>query len=184
MAASIWIGVEHLSVEALLQAAAHPAPVFCGHLDACEAARQAVAVASRATDWPGGNPEWHDARIGATIGQGLVLDLLRQRGPIEEIVLVLPTRAWGSGSEVERHPVSAVWSDISEVLDGLLAVTRGAAAVLEANRGAGMTVLAPKNHPQQHAVQAGLSAFVEQFVAVESQKWIPRGLSLRLDRHP
>lgn len=184
IATKFWIGVEHLSVDALLQAAAHPAPIFCGHLGACEAARQAVAIASRSPDWPGGNTEWHDARTSTTIGRGLVLDLLRQRGPIEEIILVLPTWEWGSGREGERHPVSAEWSDIREVLDGLLAVARGAAAVLEASRGAGMTVLAPQNHPQPHAVQAGLSAFVEQFVAVESQKWIARGLFLRLDRHP
>ena len=43
-------------------------------------------------------PELHDADAGTTIGAGLLSDLLRQRRPVEEVVVVLPP--W----DARHHP--------------------------------------------------------------------------------
>lgn len=180
-ASSIWVGVEHLPIEALRQAARHPRPVFCGRLAACDARRDAVEVVRRAVNWPGGEPEWHEAEIGTTIGQGAVLDLLRQRWPVEEVILVQPQWQADLGSDSGLGTTAEESAYAREVLDGLLVVTRGAAASLDTDVGSGMRVLVPKQSACDTPLVAGLSALVDQFIVIEAENWAARGMSLRCE---
>ena len=67
----------------LQEVALHPRPILCGHL------ADAVAMRSDLSD-SAEHVEWHDLALASPIGKGYLLDLLRQRGPIEHIVLALP----------------------------------------------------------------------------------------------
>ena len=87
--------------------------------------------------------EWHDLVLASPIGQGYVLDLLRQRGPVEHIVLALPAISCGSpaaGDDTSRL-LNDVLSETRHAVEGLIAVMRGAEATLDASIGAGLTLL-------------------------------------------
>jgi len=89
-AKSIWLGVESLPIELMGLVLSHPSPIFCGCLSAC---REHLAVAETLLEQAGRDPrelDWHEVAIGTTIGQGYLADLLRQCGPIEQIVWVWP----------------------------------------------------------------------------------------------
>ncbi len=93
IASCIWIGVEYLATDvavAALRQHRRSRQVFCGRLAVADDLRRAVNEQPSAPRADGLEPEWHDADAGTIIGGGLLSDLLRQRRPVEEVVLVLP----------------------------------------------------------------------------------------------
>ena len=92
-ASCIWIGIEHLAIDVAVGAVQphrHSRQVFCGRLAAAKDLRVAVE-GQRSTGQSGDSePEWQDADASTIIGAGLLSDLLRQRNPVDEVVLVLP----------------------------------------------------------------------------------------------
>ena len=82
-ASHFWIGVECMPASVVQDAASHPRPILCGNLAEAADMRSALAKSLE-------QAEWHDLALASPIGQGYLLDLLRQRGPIEHIVLALP----------------------------------------------------------------------------------------------
>ena len=136
-------------------------------------------------------PELHDADAGTTIGAGLLSDLLRQRRPVEEVVLMLPP--W----DARHHPASleAGFQVPSEVpSEGPLEVTldharsfveriamsaAAARAVMSPSESIGMTILSPTT-PALTALGAGLQALTETWADVERSWWQERHLQLAL----
>ena len=82
-ASHFWIGVECMPASVVQDATSHPRPILCGNLADAADMRSALAESLE-------QAEWHDLALASPIGQGYLLDLLRQRGPIEHIVLALP----------------------------------------------------------------------------------------------
>ena len=189
-ASCIWIGIEHLAIDVAVgavQSRRHSRQVFCGRLAAAEGLR--VAVNEQTSTGQSGDlePEWHDADAGTTIGAGLFSDLLRQRRPVEEVVLVLPP--WNA----RQHPApsEAALQVPSEVpLEVTLDHARGfveriamsaaaARAVMSPPESIGMTILSPTT-PAQNALGAGLQAFMETWTDIEQSCWQDQGLQLAL----
>jgi hypothetical protein len=189
-ASCIWIGIEHLAIDVAVgavQSRRHSRQVFCGRLAAAEGLR--VAVNEQTFTGQSGDlePEWHDADAGTTIGAGLLSDLLRQRRPVEEVVLVLPP--WNA----RQHPApsEAALQVPSEVpLEVTLDHARGfveriamsaaaARAVMSPPESIGMTILSPTT-PAQSALGAGLQAFMETWTDIEQSCWQDQGLQLAL----
>ena len=72
-----------MPVSVLQDAAPHPRPILCGNLAGAASVRSALNNSLE-------QAEWHNLTLASPIGQGHLLDLFRQRGPIDEIVLALP----------------------------------------------------------------------------------------------
>ncbi|MAI94251.1 MAG: hypothetical protein CME45_04480 [Halieaceae bacterium] len=175
MAASgFWIGVESMTVEDLTMAAAHPRPVFCGRLSG-DRSLQSVDVEADA------QAEWHDIALDSVEGQGYLLDLMRQRGPIDHVVLALNLLPSEIGlNDALTASLDSVLAETRQVIEGLIVVTRGAEAVMESGIGAGMTVLYPDKVELMTPLARGLLAFIQEFVAAEAERWAALGLSLAL----
>ena len=75
--------MECVPVSVLQDAALHPRPILCGGLPDVAAVRSALNSSLE-------QAEWHNLTLASPIGQGYLLDLLRQQGPIEHMVLALP----------------------------------------------------------------------------------------------
>ena len=124
--------------------------------------------------------EWHDLALTSPIGRGYLLDLLRQRGPIEHIVLALPAISCPSGEPAgdAPRPLDEVLSEARHAVEGFIAVLRGAEAALDGSIGAGLSLLRvdPAEHssPLVHA----LAAFADEWIARETERWATQGLSL------
>lgn len=179
---SFWIGIESMCVEELRLAARHPMPIFCGQLVGSERQRNAVSEI-RETGAEALSPaEWHDVSLFTTIGQGLMLDLLRQRSPVEQITLALPVHqpVHGAVSTASGQPSEAILG--GQAVDALIRLSRGALAVLDAQLGGGLTILLPPLPDDACPLELALDAFVEQFVVAESEQWASRGLQLSLRR--
>ena len=177
-----WIGIESMCIEELRLAARHPMPIFCGQLAGSEPQRNAVSEI-RETGAEALSPaEWHDVSLFTTIGQGLMLDLLRQRSPVEQITLALPVSqpVHGAVSTALGQPPEAILG--SQAVDALIRLSRGALAVLDAQLGGGLTILLPPLPDDARPLKLALDAFVEQFVVAESEQWASRGLQLSLRR--
>ena len=179
---SFWIGIESMCIEELRLAARHPMPIFCGQLAGSEPQRNAVSEI-RETGAEALSPaEWHDVSLFTTIGQGLMLDLFRQRSPVEQITLALPASqpVHGAVSTALAQPPDAILG--GHVVDALIRLSRGALAVLDAQLGGGLTILQPPLPDDACPLDLALDAFVEQFVVAESEQWASRGLKLSLRR--
>jgi hypothetical protein len=179
---SFWIGIESMCIEELRVAARHPMPIFCGQLAGSEPQRNAVSEI-RETGAEALSPaEWHDVSLFTTIGQGLMLDLLRQRSPVEQITLALPVSqpVHGAVSTASGQPSEAILG--GQAVDALIRLSRGALAVLDARLGGGLTILLPPLPDDARPLELALDAFVEQFVVAESEQWASRGLQLSLRR--
>ena len=177
-----WIGIESMCIEELRLAARHPMPIFCGQLAGSEPQRNAVSEI-RETGAEALSPaEWHDVSLFTTIGQGLMLDLLRQRSPVEQITLALPVSqpVHGAVSTASGQPSEAILG--GQAVDALIRLSRGALAVLDAQLGGGLTILQPPLPDDARPLKLALDAFVEQFVVAESEQWASRGLQLSLRR--
>ena len=190
IASCIWIGIEHLAIDVAVgavQSHRHSRQVFCGWLAAAEGLRVAVNEQTSIGQLGDLEPEWHDADAGTTIGAGLLSDLLRQRRPVEEVVLVLPP--WNA----RQHPApsEAALQVPSEVpLEVALDHARGfveriamsaaaARAAMSPTESIGMTILSPTT-PAQSALGAGLQAFMETWTHIEQSCWQDQGLQLAL----
>ena len=172
-ASHFWIGVECMPASVVQGAASHPRPILCGNL--ADAADMRSALGNSL-----GQAEWHDLLLVSPIGQGYLLDLLRQRGPIEHIVLALPAISCTrieAGDDASR-PLDDVLSETRHAIEGLLTVMRGAEATLDASIGAGLTLLRADLAEASSPVARALGAFAEEWIASEAARWATLGLSL------
>ena len=172
-ASRFWIGVECMPVAVLKDAASHARPILCG--DLADAAAERSALNNRLQQ-----AEWHDLVLASPIGQGYLLDLLRQRGPVEHIVLALPAISSGSpaaGDDTSR-PLNDVLSETRHAVEGLIAVMRGAEATLDASIGAGLPLLRADTAEASSPMARALGAFVDEWIASEAGRWATLGLSL------
>ena len=199
-ASCIWIGIEHLAIDVAVgavQSHRHSRQVFCGWLAAAEGLR--VAVNEQTSTGQSGDlePEWHDADAGTTIGAGLLSDLLRQRRPVEEVVVVLPpwdARFHPAPPEAELQVLLEVKVPSQVPLEVPLEVTldhaggfveriamsaAAARAVMSPPESIGMTILSPTT-PAQSALGAGLQAFMETWTDIEQSCWQDQGLQLAI----
>ena len=178
-ASRFWIGVELMPASVLQDAASHQRPILCGDLSG--AAEMRTALGNRLEQ-----AEWHEVALVSAIGQGYLLDLLRQRGPIEHIVLALPTISCASvePSEDASRPLDYVLSETRHEIEGLIAVLRGAEATLDASIGSGLTLLRTDTAKASSPVARALGAFVDEWIASEAGRWATLGLSLsQMSRH-
>ncbi len=172
-ASHFWIGVECMPASVVQDAASHPRPILCGNLADAADMRSALANSLE-------QAEWHDLVLASPIGQGYLLDLLRQRGPIEHIVLALPAISCTrieAGDDASR-PLDDVLSETRHAIEGLLAVMRGAEATLDASIGAGLTLLRADLAEASSPVARALGAFADEWTASEAARWAALGLSL------
>ena len=168
-----WIGVECMPVSVLQDAASHPRPILCGDLDDAPAVRSALYNRLE-------QAEWHNLTLASPIGQGYLLDLLRQRGPIDHIVLALPAISCARDEAYDdtSRPLDHLPSGARHAIEGLIAVLRGAETTLDGSIAAGLTLLradtARASSPMAHA----LGAFADEWIASEVARWASLGLSL------
>jgi hypothetical protein len=124
--------------------------------------------------------EWHDLALASPIGQGYLLDLLRQRGPIEHIFLALPAISCASAEPAgdAPRPLDEVLSETRHTIEGFIAVLRGAEAALDGSIGAGLTLL--RVDPAEHSspMARALGAFADEWIAMEAERWATQGLFL------
>jgi hypothetical protein len=191
IASCIWIGIEHLAIDVAVGAVRshrHTRQVFCGGLAAAEGLRAAVNEQTSTGQSGDLEPEWHDADPGTIIGAGLLSDLLRQRSPVEEVVLVLPP--WdarhhpaplGTGGEVSLAvPSLEVTLDHTRgFVESVVMSAAAARAVMSPPESIGMTILSPATSAQS-ALGAGLQALTETWTYVEQSSWQDQGLQLAL----
>ena len=191
IASCIWIGVEHLAIDVAVGAVRshrHTRQVFCGGLAAAEGLRAAVNEQTSTGQSGDLEPEWHDADPGTIIGAGLLSDLLRQRSPVEEVVLVLPP--WdarhhpaplGTGGEVSLAvPSLEVTLDHTRgFVESVVMCAAAARAVMSPPESVGMTTLSPDTSAHS-ALGAGLQALTETWTYVEQSSWQDQGLQLAL----
>ena len=172
-ASHFWIGVESMPPSVVQDAASHPRPILCGNL--ADAADMRSALGNNL-----GQAEWHDLVLASPIGQGYLLDLLRQRGPIEHIVLALPAISCAgieTGADASR-PLDDLLSETRHAIEGLIAVFRGAEATLDASAGAGLTLLRADTAEASSPMARALGAFADGWIASEAARWATLGLSL------
>jgi len=172
-ASHFWIGVECMPASVVQDAASHPRPILCGDLAHAAALKSALNNSLE-------QAEWHDVALTSAIGQGYLLDLLRQRGPIEHIVLALPAISCArieAGDEASR-PLDDVLSETRHAIEGLITVLRGAEATLDASIGAGLTLLRADTAEASSPVARALRAFADEWIAGETARWATLGLSL------
>ena len=195
IASCIWIGIEHLAQDLAVGAVSphrRSRQVFCGRLAAVEDLRAALneqTVIGQSGDL---QPEWHDADAGTTIGAGLLSDLLRQRRPVEEVVVVLPpwdARHHPAPPEAELQALLEVEVPSEVTLDHArgfverIAMSAAASrAVMSPPESIGMTILSP-TAPALTALGAGLQALTETWADVERSWWQDRRMQLAL-MHP
>ena len=191
IASCIWIGIEHLAIDVAVGAVRshrHTRQVFCGGLAAAEGLRAAVNEQTSTGQSGDLEPEWHDADPGTIIGAGLLSDLLRQRSPVEEVVLVLPP--WdarhhpaplGTGGEVSLAvPSLEVTLDHARGFIERIAMSSAAArAVMSPPESIGMTILS-QTMAARTALGAGLQALTETWVHVEQSSWLDQRLQLNV----
>lgn len=179
-AKSIWLGVESLPIELMGLVLSHPSPIFCGCLSAC---REHLAVAETLLEQAGRDPrelDWHEVAIGTTIGQGYLADLLRQCGPIEQIVWVWPEWAGALAEASVTIPRDEALIRARTVIEGVLVMASGAAAAVASERGITVTLLLPDSVPANSPHEQGLWAFVERFAATANAASTSKGVSFRL----
>lgn len=179
-AKSIWLGVESLPIELMGLAVSHPNPIFCGCLSACQ---EHLAVAETVLEQAGRDPkalDWHEVAIGTTIGQGYLADLLRQCGPIEQIVWVWPEKAGALAKASATVPLDEALIRARTVVEGVVVMASGATAAVASERGITVTLLLPDSVPANSPHEQGLWAFVERFAATANAASTPKGVSFRL----
>ena len=172
-ASRFWIGVDCTPVSVLQDAASHPRPILCGDLADAAVVRSALNNSLE-------QAEWHNLTLASPIGQGYLLDLLRQRGPIDHIVLALPaiSCARDEACEDTSRPLDHLPSGTRHAIEGLIAELLGAETTLDASIAAGLTLLradtALASSPMAHA----LGAFADELIANEVARWATLGLYL------
>ena len=175
MAASgFWIGVEAMPLSVLCAATEHERPIFCGRLSLNQTFQAELGdVHERA--------EWHDVALDTAIGRGYLIDLLRQRLPVERVVLALDVSA-------DKHYGDRFMASLDEylvrtrgIVEALIVVTRGVEAMMPPGSGT-LTVMLRGPRQAYSPLTEGLAAFVEKFVSAEAALWAEGGRSLRIER--
>ncbi len=118
--------------------------------------------------------------IGTTIGQGYLADLLRQCGPIEQIVWVWPEKAGALAKASATVPLDEALIRARTVVEGVVVMASGAAAAVASERGITVTLLLPDSVPANSPHEQGLWAFVERFAATANAASTSKGVSFRL----
>ena len=152
----------------------HERPIFCGRLPADNILQTQLGLISE-------RAEWHEVALGTPIGQGYLLDLLRQRLPVDRVVLSLA--GWESGYS-GVHPALALdraLAQARDVVEALLVVSRGAEAVMDPDTDASMTIMLGGYGESATPLTEALEAFVTRFVQAESKRWAVMGLSLGVE---
>ena len=152
----------------------HERPMFCGRLPADNILQTQLGLISE-------RAEWHEVALGTPIGQGYLLDLLRQRLPVDRVVLSLA--GWESGYS-GVHPALALdraLAQARDVVEALLVVSRGAEAVMDPDTDASMTIMLGGYGESATPLTEALEAFVTRFVQAESKRWAVMGLSLGVE---
>ena len=152
----------------------HERPIFCGRLPADNILQTQLGLISE-------RAEWHEVALGTPIGQGYLLDLLRQRLPVDRVVLSLA--GWESGYS-GVHPAPALDRALAlarDVVEALLVVSRGAEAVMDPDTDASMTIMLGGYGESATPLTEALEAFVMRFVQAESKRWAVMGLSLGVE---
>ena len=152
----------------------HERPIFCGRLPADNILQTQLGLISE-------RAEWHEVALGTPIGQGYLLDLLRQRLPVDRVVLSLA--GWESGYS-GVHPALALdraLGQARDVVEALLVVSRGAEAVMDPDTDASMTIMLGGYGESVTPLTEALEAFVTRFVQAESKRWAVMGLSLGVE---
>ena len=153
----------------------HERPIFCGCLPTDNALQTQLGhISERA--------EWHEVALGTPIGQGYLLDLLRQRLPVDRVVLSLA--GWESGYS-GVHPALALDRTLEQardVVEALLVVSRGAEAVMDPGADASMTIMLGGYGESATPLTEALAAFVTRFAQAETKRWAEMGLLLGVER--
>ena len=172
-ASRFWIGVECMPVSILQDAASHSRPILCGDLADAATVRSSLDNSLE-------RAEWHNLTLASPIGQGYLLDLLRQRGPIEHIVLALPaiSCARDEAQDDTSRALGHLPSGTRHAIEGLIAVLRGAETTLDASIGAGLTLLRADTAEARSPIVRALGAFADEWIASELARWATLGLSL------
>ena len=173
-ASGFWIGVEAMPLSILRAAAEHERPIFCGRLPRDQELRAELGeLYERA--------EWHDVALDTAIGQGYLMDLLRQRAPVASVVLALDVSADEGMRDRVVAPVNAALAHARRITEGLLIVTRAAEAVMPPGSGS-LTVMLCGPRQASDSLAEGLAAFAEHFVSAEAARWSEGGRLLRIER--
>ena len=173
-ASGFWIGVEAMPLSVLRAAAAHERPVFCGRLSLDRGLRAELGeLCERA--------EWHDVALDTAIGQGYLMDLLRQRSPVASVVLALGVLTDKGLRDGVVTPVDEALAHARRITEGLLIVTRAAEAVMPPGSGS-LTVMLCGPRQASDSLAEGLAAFVAHFVSAEAARWSEGGRLLRIER--
>lgn len=173
-ASGFWIGVEGMSLSVLRAAVEHERPIFCGRLSLDHTLQAELGDVNELA-------EWHDVALDTAIGQGYLMDLLRQRTPIGSVVLALDVSTDDRSGDGFVAPVDEALARARLVTEGLLVVTRAAEAVMPATGGS-LTVMLQGPHQASSSLAEGLAAFVEHFVSAEAARWAHGGRLLRIER--
>ena len=172
-ASGFWIGVEAMPLSVLRAAAEHERPIFCGRLSLDQGLRAELGdLHERA--------EWHDVALDTAIGQGYLMDLLRQRPPVASVVLALDVSADKGLRDGLVAPVDEALAHARRITEGLLIVTRAAEAVMPPGIGS-LTVMLCGPRQASDSLAEGLAAFVEHFVSAEAARWSEGGRLLRIE---
>ena len=162
-----------MPVSVLQDAASYPRPTLCGDLADAAVVRFALNNSLE-------QAEWHNLTLASPIGQGYLLDLLRQRGPIDHIVLALPaiSCARDEACEDTSRPLDHLPSGTRHAIEGLIAVLRGAETTLDKSIGAGLNLLRADTAKASSPMARALRAFADESIASEVARGATLGLSL------
>ena len=172
-ASGFWIGVESMPRSVLRAALQHERPIFCGRLPADNILQTQLGDMSE-------RAEWHEVALGTPIGQGYLLDLLRQRLPVDRVVLSLAVSESGYDG-THKMPLDRFLAQARDVVEALLVVSRGAEAVMDPGTDASMTIMLGDCGESATPLTEGLAAFVTRFAQAESKRWAEMGLSLSFE---
>jgi hypothetical protein len=152
----------------------HERPIFCGRLPADNILQTQLGDMSE-------RAEWHEVALGTPIGQGYLLDLLRQRLPVDRVVLSLAASASGYDCTHKTSPLDRLLPQARDVVEALLVVSRGAEAVMDPDTDASMTIMLGGYGESATPLTEALEAFVTRFVQAESKRWAVMGFSLGVE---
>ena len=152
----------------------HERPIFCGRLPADNILQTQLGDMSE-------RAEWHEVALGTPIGQGYLLDLFRQRLPVDRVVLSLAASASGYDGTHKTSPLDRLLPQARDVVEALLVVSRGAEAVMDPDTDASMTIMLGGYGESATPLTEALEAFVTRFVQAESKRWAVMGLSLGVE---
>ena len=169
-----WIGVEAMPLSVLRAAAEHERPIFCGRLSLDNTLQAELGDVYKRADW-------HDVALNTAIGQGYLMDLLRQSSPVASVVLALDVSTDTGLGDGGVAPVDQALAHARRIIEGLLVVTRAAEAVMPAGGGS-LTVVLHGPSQASCSLAEGMAAFVAQFVSSEAARWAEEGRSLGIER--